>query len=30
MDAELGPIESVSPGMAVTVMPRGESGVAYG
>lgn len=30
MDAELGPIESVSPGMAVTVMPRGEWGVAYG
>lgn len=30
MDAELGPIENVSPGMAVTVMPRGESGVAYG
>ncbi len=30
MDAELGPIESVAPGMAVTVMPRGESSVAYG
>lgn len=30
MDDDLGPIEDASPGMAVSVMPRGESGSGYG
>jgi hypothetical protein len=30
MDDDLGPIEDASPGMAVSVMPRGEPGGAHG